>query len=524
MSDPPPKGNHNNKDEDNQSTSSHSKDLVIRDGFPALLKPKSMSQEDDTTDSTTTKKQSKISWWIEETDETMVLPRWPFWSQDDALEFWDAKTLPMLLQDCRTVFSARTVDQDVAAYSAGTTYFLPALMKPRCALEGLVQLIFQQHVGSLPDAGMHKPEQSGAEWWTLVLEEESQEKQPANPKTGDQEKDDKEDVEDEEEEDDEVGWHFDADYGLEDQAPGLLLHPRVGTITYLTDVGAPTVVLDCQSPRQGQVQSLHQKRIDKAWISYPQVGKHAAFDGRLLHGAPAHVFPSRAVLTSSSSSNGRNKQDNNTHPPPAKRAKLSEDGKDETNNNKAQPLSQKQRVTLLVNVWLNHCPLDAELLEDEVLEQLETPWSVPSSEKTKDENGVPSSSSSSSSPLFSWNPKVDMTKEASMAHVTLIRQPANNAIAKNKDDDEALEDEIVLCNRHVKVKYGAALEDYHFVAQQALLPLSNKDDNQDNWKNTSSSLALDLAEGFLTLYVGDPVSSDVEEAEAEEEEEENDSE
>lgn len=48
-----------------------------------------------------------------------------------------------------------------------------------------------------------------------------------------EEKDNEEEEDDEEE--DQVGWHYDADYGLEDQAPGLLLHPRVATVTYLSN-------------------------------------------------------------------------------------------------------------------------------------------------------------------------------------------------------------------------------------------------------------------------------------------------
>ena len=32
--------------------------------------------------------------------------------------------------------------------------------------------------------------------------------------------------------------------------------------------------------------------ISRAWLSHPQLGKHTAFDGRLLHGAPALYFPS----------------------------------------------------------------------------------------------------------------------------------------------------------------------------------------------------------------------------------------
>lgn len=45
---------------------------------------------------------------------------------------------------------------------------------------------------------------------------------------------------------DEVGLHFDADYVLEDLLPvGQLVHPHIATVTYLSDEGAPTLVLNC---------------------------------------------------------------------------------------------------------------------------------------------------------------------------------------------------------------------------------------------------------------------------------------
>jgi hypothetical protein len=132
------KGKEEEEEEESEDDNQHStrNALVIRDGFPALLMA-----------SHKTKK-----WWIDETDETMKLPRWPFWAHDDALDY-PTKALPALVSDCHKVFTARARD-DNAAYSAGTTYFLPAQMNPRCALEGLVQLIFQQHVKLLPSGNV----------------------------------------------------------------------------------------------------------------------------------------------------------------------------------------------------------------------------------------------------------------------------------------------------------------------------------------------------------------------------------
>lgn len=257
------------------------------------------------------------------------IPRDPFASYSNAISM-PSSSRASFLSDCSLVFTART-KEDSESYSTGSTYFLPCLMKPRCALEALAQTIFRAHVDSLgecedteTDDGdkkklLYDPERSGAEWWTLVLDTPSGDS-PA--KGGDKD--------DDEDEDDEVGMHFDADYGLEEQLPNYTLHPRVATITYLSDAGVPTLILDKRPPPPSdeEKKSLNGS-INKAWLSHPRFGKHVCFDGRFLHGAPGEYFPSvstKAVDTSE---------------PKAKKLKVDAQG--------------GKRVTFLVNVWLNHC-------------------------------------------------------------------------------------------------------------------------------------------------------------------------
>jgi hypothetical protein len=140
------------------------------------------------------------------------IPRCPFASYRNALSISSDIHRESLLNDCSLVFTARTKD-DSDGYSTGSTFFLPCLMKPRCALEALAERIFRAHVNSLGDyedpekdgksRSLYDPERSGAEWWTLVLDTPSGGASPP--------KDDDDDCD--EEEDDEVGIHFDADYG-----------------------------------------------------------------------------------------------------------------------------------------------------------------------------------------------------------------------------------------------------------------------------------------------------------------------
>ena len=107
--------------------------------------------------------------------------------------------------------------------------------------------------------------------------------------------------------DGDVSPHYDKDYGAEDS--GRHLYPRVGTVTYLADAGGSTVFfqqLEC-SPLPCD--------ISRGWLSKVASGKLVAFDGRLLHCASTQLVRS------------------------------------------ASP-SSCERVTFLVNVWINHRPLD----------------------------------------------------------------------------------------------------------------------------------------------------------------------
>ena len=81
-------------------------------------------------------------------------------------------------------------------------------------------------------------------------------------------------------------------------------------VTYLTDGGAPTLVLDRFMPAGPA--ALPGPCGSQAWAAAPRRGRHLAFDGRLLHGAPPELADS--------------------------------------------PVAGPVRVTLLVNVWVGYVP------------------------------------------------------------------------------------------------------------------------------------------------------------------------
>ena len=113
-----------------------------------------------------------------------------------------------------------------------------------------------------------------------------------------------------------VAWHFDRDYAVEDDVN---LGPHVATVTYLTSAGAPTVVVPLVAPSDSAVKP--QGAGGEVFASLPVAGKHMSFDGRYLHAAPEAIYRKE---------------------------------------------SDERRVTLLVNVWLDWRPGDADPLPSAV--------------------------------------------------------------------------------------------------------------------------------------------------------------
>ncbi|KAG7370703.1 hypothetical protein IV203_019273 [Nitzschia inconspicua] len=401
--------------------------MIIRDGFPALHTPGSKTFQPNLKD--------------EE-----PIPRHTFWFHENAIQF-HPNHLESLRHDCETVFTARD-KPDGAAYSAGQTFFLPANKSPRCALEALTIMIFQKHTEHLPP-GTFNPNISGANWWTLVMDNDDDD--GINEKGGgttETSKDHEESTEGND--DDEVGLHFDADYELEEQTTNILLHPRVATVTYLSDYGAPTAIFNLKSPSMDDVErKALEKPIDKAWLSHPQVGKHTAFDGRLLHGAPGLYFPSRRNNTTTVTTDVE---------PPVKRQKVD--------------TANRKRYTLLVNVWLNHWVMDAALLDEEVCAQMKTPWEDPNSILKQGD---------SYTPPFSWNAAADLSKPSQISSKVKL-EPSSV--------DPAGEDDITLCNHHVTVRYNPLMAECHGASNQ------------------SSTVELELARDAIQLEVGDALEDD----------------
>lgn len=242
----------------------------------------------------------------------------------------------------------------------------------------------------------------------------------------------------------------------------------MATITYLSDIGVPTLILDKRSPPP----SDHEKTslngsISKAWLSHPCFGKHVAFDGRFLHGAPGEYFPSVQKIDVSE--------------PKSKKLRV-DDTHDSSNT-----LGGK-RVTFLVNIWLNHCPLEPEPLDSELVEKLTTLWEE--TDKEKDSKNTLKAGEHFVQP-FQWNVK-------KIGSPDILNTTISIALASKESRRPAGVEHAVICNRNVDILFGASMADFHNASGLAA--------------EEKGSIAIDLGDGVISLQVGKEVSSDDDES------------
>ena len=150
----------------------------------------------------------------------------------------------------------------VSLPGGGWTHWMEAEDKARCALESLVLAIMRFHLSHQQTAMHATAGPVGVEYWIQV-------RAPDEP----------------------MSMHWDCD---EERKGKTDVHvpPYLATVTYLTSVGAPTLVLPIAADERGQAYGLQRaasgagSALLDAYASFPVAGKHLAFDGRLLHGAP----------------------------------------------------------------------------------------------------------------------------------------------------------------------------------------------------------------------------------------------
>ena len=213
-----------------------------------------------------------------------------------------------LEEPARRAFTAKALSAESGeTYSSGSTFFIRGSESANCLLEKLAKAVYEFHTVSV-DGPAVDPTRSGAEWWTQVIDTR-----------------------------DDIGIHWDRDYGLEEET-GVHVYPYLGTVTYLSALGGSTIVFDSAGSACAS-ESLHGKGVNWLVSSRPRVGKHLTFDGRLLHAAPSD-FDSLSGVTGCASDDDDENDD--------------EDEDDEDDDDEGV-----ERITFLVNIWVNHVPLQS---------------------------------------------------------------------------------------------------------------------------------------------------------------------
>eukprot|EP01060_Flectonema_neradi_P012417 TRINITY_DN19235_c0_g1_i1.p1 TRINITY_DN19235_c0_g1~~TRINITY_DN19235_c0_g1_i1.p1 ORF type:complete len:321 (+),score=21.13 TRINITY_DN19235_c0_g1_i1:44-964(+) len=179
-----------------------------------------------------------------------------------------------LLKDCDEIFKHKK------------SYWWAAGSPKRCQFEEFAASVLERY------AAGYITENSGVEWWVQVRGNSTEEG---------------------------LGFHWDRDEELAVEQRKIKC-PYVGTVTYITGIGAPTVVADVAPLSSGS------QKVTNLYVSHPELGKQIAFKGDLLHGCPPELMkPSKVPY---------------------------------------------KRYTILANVWLDGCPLKIKRAPDSLTNTL----------------------------------------------------------------------------------------------------------------------------------------------------------
>lgn len=246
----------------------------------------------------------------------------------------------LLIQECQTLIRHTKDTHWVSPSSYTNTHCDNTTM---CQLEQLALFIMNHHMNSTIPQGIAEPltnkyfNSIGAEWWVQVKPLNSSAKQDNDGHTQGINSLSSS-----------IDLHYDKDETLA-EVFGLGSFPTISTVTYLTSSHSKISSTNTPSPPQNPTIILphcyhdaEDRNITQCILSYPYAGKHIAFDGRLLHGAPSHP----ALL-----------------PPQYEQHQRS---------NLKQPLNtlnykpEEERITFLVNIWLQGPPIGVQPLTEHI--------------------------------------------------------------------------------------------------------------------------------------------------------------
>ena len=276
-------------------------------------------------------------------------------NSDDGLSTSNEELMDELLMDCEIADSGLMP----------RTFWIPSNGTPRFGLEQMALDVFEHHVQRLSDSSANTnttlvfdPETSGAEWWVQL--------RPSPEKAGrysmlvHNQKDDHGEGSEKDLSKSGISFHWDKDEDLRILCGGnTYLHAHISTVTYLTDLGAPTLAVNCRvhpftgewmvpSARDESEKDKKSEAKDEleAFVCWPLAGKHLSFDGRFLHAAPSDLMEEGAF---------------------ERQCKFTPSD-DKVENRKLQ--RRHRRVTFLVNVWINYRPFNVDRFPDSMVDKM----------------------------------------------------------------------------------------------------------------------------------------------------------
>jgi hypothetical protein len=251
----------------------------------------------------------------------------------------------VLIQECQTLVRYTKDTHWIAQSSAEES-----ISTPLCQLEKLALCILKHHLSTIPSLQQLNATNNnhattcdnsannniGAEWWVQV-----------KPSCKNINKDNNDDTNGyRSSTSTSIDLHYDKDETLA-EIFGLGSFPTLSTVTYLTSSGSDSSSYSLpQNPTIIFPHCYHDPEdncISQCILSYPYPGKHLAFDGRLLHGAPTH-----SALLQPQHQN--DKQSNIT----------------ELEDHSNSYSDEHYRVTFLVNIWLQGPPIGVKTLSENI--------------------------------------------------------------------------------------------------------------------------------------------------------------
>ena len=226
----------------------------------------------------------------------------PLGDQSMRLHSIDYQSVETIAKDCHILTSL-----------SKETFYIDSHTSPRCRLEAVAQQILLYHISQLESQSQCGT--IGAEFWCQVKDSISEN----NIASG-------------------VDIHYDKDEFLSDKME-IGVFPAISTVTYLSAPAgsAATIILG------NKIDDRVGEGIQGCLLSYPQVHKHVSFDGRFLHGAPAAL--NKPVFLYGDSNK--------------------EIAREEANEGQGEEVrAREKRVTFLVNVWIDHRPIEAATLSE----------------------------------------------------------------------------------------------------------------------------------------------------------------